>query len=338
MTQLGELVAVGLIKELDDGECPFHEEEHRCDGIENDLVGDASVLGTNLDTGTAATSTVRRTAKPDKGYKRPYKEADPDNLDYEDREVQLFAGEESCWYPVGFQAHHLIPAKESLDKAGTLKKYIEKSGGKLCCNLGYDVNGNENGVWLPGKHPVDGNGLNLWGSASTSLPDKEDVGRKKVVRGKGSDKWSYTPLSGPRAGNPGANAGHNLKWQYVLASMKFLGSGKKTKAYGGPRQFHDRHPTYSKNVKSHLDTVGALLEKLSGTKKKPASCPKCKKDKGKRTPPTSLLGILNALSERYRGHVVGRMEDARFYTSSWCDPERKKSAAVKKAKARPRAR
>ncbi|QDF99453.1 hypothetical protein CJ010_24405 [Azoarcus sp. DD4] len=68
----------------------------------------------------------------------------------------------------------------------------------------------DNGVWLPGKLPVDGNGLNLWGSASTSLPDKDDVGRKKVVRGRGSDRWSYTPLSGPRAGNPGANAGGSV--------------------------------------------------------------------------------------------------------------------------------
>lgn len=122
MTQLGELVAVGLIKELGGGECPFHDKEHSCDGTGNSLDGDAAVLGSNLDTGAAATSTVKRDAKPDKNYKRPYKEADPDNLDYADREVQLFAGEESCWYPVGFQVHHLIPAKESLAKAATLKK------------------------------------------------------------------------------------------------------------------------------------------------------------------------------------------------------------------------
>jgi len=32
------------------------------------------------------------------------------------------------------------------------------------------------------------------------------------------------------------------------------------------------------------------------------------------------------------------MEHPQFYTSSWCDPARKKNAAVKKPKAKPRAR
>jgi hypothetical protein len=325
MTQLGELVAVGMVKaDGGDGDCPFHEMKHTCDGTRNELDGDAAALGQSLDDGTAASSTVVRSSASDKAYQSPRKEADPDNLPYEKREVQLYAGVESSWYPVGFQAHHLIPAKESLARAGTLLKYIDKSKGKLCCNLGYNVNGNENGAWLPGKHPVDGNGLNLWGSASGNLPDKEDVGRKKVVRGSGGDKWSYTPLAGPRAGNPGANEDNNLKWQYVKASMNFL----------GPRQFHDRHPTYSKNVKEHLDSVGALLERFSGTRKKLASCPECKKDaKKKLVPPVRLLGVLNALSARYCAHVVGKTEDEVFYTSSWCDPVRRQTAALKKPKA-----
>lgn len=324
MTQLGELVAVGMITANGgDGECPFHEKKHTCDGVVNELDGDASALGSHLDAGTVAGSTVVRSVVPDKSYQEPRQEDDPDDLPYEQREVQLFAGEESCWYPVGFQAHHLIPAKESLARCETLLKYIEKKKGKLCCDLGYNVNGSENGAWLPGKHPVDGNGLDLWGSASGALPDREDLGRRKVVRGSGSDKWSYTPLSGPRAGNPGANADTNLKWLYVKASMRFLGA----------RQFHDRHPTYSKNVREHLETVGKLLERFSGTRKTPAACPKCRdRAKQKLIPPAKLLGVLNRLSKRYRKYVVGRMEHEQFYTSSWCDPARRTQASLKKAK------
>lgn len=327
MTQLGELVAVGMIAANGgDGECPFHEKKHTCDGVENDLEGNAAALGTNLDAGTVAGSTVVRSTAPDKSFRAPRKEADPDELPYAQRTVQLFAGKESCKYPVGFQAHHLIPAKESLARSTTLLKYIEKKKGKLCCDLGYNVNGSENGAWLPGKHPVDGNGLNLWGSASKALPDKEDVGRKKVVRRRDDGvTWSYTPLAGPRAGNPGANAETNLKWQYVMASMEFLGA----------RQFHDRHPTYSKNVKDELETVGKLLEHFSGTRKKPAACPKCRDEaKKKLIPPLKVLSVLNRLSQRYYQYVVGKMEHKQFYTSSWCDPARRTQAVLKKAKSR----
>lgn len=324
MTQLGEMVAIGILQESD-LECPFHEDEHDCSKPgKNELEGDATVLGENLDSGKKEKSTVVRSDAPDADYKSPSKEADPDAESEESREVSIVKGNEDCVYPVAFSAHHLIPAKESLKRASGLHKFIQKSKGKICCDLGYDVNGNENGVWLPGLHAVNSKGLNLWGSAPTSLPDKEELGRKVVKRldrDDGKTKWTYSPLSGPTPGKGGAAAfaPTNMKWMYVQKAMSFLGA----------RQFHDRHVNYSKLVEDHLSAVGKRLELFYGLQKDPAiaGCAKCRDRKKKPAPPPiGLLGLLNSTSRWYRGKVKGKTQDDEYYTSSWCGPVQPKGA------------
>ena len=51
-------------------------------------------------------------------------------------------------YPLSIAAHHLIPGKASLPQS-TIKKYIWKSEGLIDGDIGYDVDGAENGKWLP---------------------------------------------------------------------------------------------------------------------------------------------------------------------------------------------
>jgi hypothetical protein len=318
MTELTEGVALGTVEEKD-VECPFHDQTHKHDQAKNEFEGDATALGKALVGGSDDTSTVVRKIEPDIRYKRTLNsEADPDDRPYDQREVQLIPGDDSTWYPTGFQAHHLIPAKESLARATLLLSYI-RAGKKACCTLGYNVNGNQNGVWLAGKHPVDGNGLDLWKGSSKPGPDKEGAGRKKVSRGSGSEKWSYVELKGHRPGHPKAFDKANMRWLYVQASMNSLGT----------RQFHDRHPTYSKNVLGHLNALAGVLERLGGSAKRKPNCGDCKKTaEGARLPPVALLGALNGLSAHYLGKVMNHIEYANFYTSSWCDPERKKIKAA----------
>ncbi|WP_395700743.1 AHH domain-containing protein [Aquabacterium sp.] len=318
MTQLGEMVKAGFVDDFD-VDCPFHEKKHTCDGTKNNYqAGDAKTLGENLDDGSAGTSTVQRdAASPDNTYRSPEKFVDPDEAyDEETREVQIVAGNDNCIYPVAYSAHHLIPAKESLKRATKLHKFIDKGKGAICCNLGYDVDGNENGVWLPGLHAVNSKGLNLWGAASTDLPDDEEVGRKAVKRAELEDrktKWTYSPLDGPKPSDgPAAFASTNMKWMYVQAAMNFAPVGK--------RQFHDRHPDYSGKVCEHLEDVATVLEGLLGLGGVEPSCKKCKDAKGKPVPPIALLGMLNGSSRWFRGKLVGTTRDSVYYTSSWCGP------------------
>ena len=314
MTEIAELVHIGMIEEIEII-CPFHETEHQCSkGGKNDLEGDAKVLGQNLDSGNTDSSTVVRSESPDSDYKTPKKYLDPDETySEEEREVQIVPANENCIYPVAYSAHHLIPAKESLKRASGLHKFIQKSKGKICCDLGYDVNGNENGVWLPGLHAVNSKGLNLWGAASSDLPDAEDIGRKTVKR----NRERYSPLDGPRPGTGGSDAfdNTNMKWLYVKAAMNF--------SKVGTRQFHDRHPTYSGHIQKHLDSVAALLESLYGVRKDDdlPGCDKCKenrRNKNKSSPPIALLGWLNNLSAFARSKLVGKTRHEKYYTSSWC--------------------
>jgi hypothetical protein len=50
-------------------------------------------------------------------------------------------------------AHHLIPGNASLKNATSLLKFMKK-GSTVDSDVGFDVNGVQNGVWLPGSYGV----------------------------------------------------------------------------------------------------------------------------------------------------------------------------------------
>ena len=68
-------------------------------------------------------------------------------------------------YPFTVAAHHLIPGEASLYKSQLFSSYM-KQGGKMevdtpkrmtftvSRNIGYNVNGSHNGVWLPGSYAI----------------------------------------------------------------------------------------------------------------------------------------------------------------------------------------
>lgn len=64
--------------------------------------------------------------------------------------------------PVQSAAHHLIPGNAAL-KVSKLMPHLH-SEGMAVGNIGYDVNGQENGAWLAGNYALRGkNGLAKWG-------------------------------------------------------------------------------------------------------------------------------------------------------------------------------
>lgn len=323
MTQLGEMVAIGIVSDAD-LICPFHD-PHTCSEAKNNIHrGSGSTLGSNLDSGGRDGSVVtRRHEAPYRNACAPLHEPDPDlHISEDDREIYTEPGNDNRRYPVGFAAHHLIPGKASMHRAKQIHRYIE-SGKVICCNLGYDVDGSENGVWLPGLHPVKGA---LWGGASDEVDDEEVVVQKMALTE--AKPYSYAQIDGPTSGNPGAFLADNNKWRYVQAAMNFGRVGR--------RQFHDAHPEYSALVRDSLNDVSTVLDTLLGRGVPVSGCAKSsehgKSTDGKNIPPWQLLRLLNNTSNWLRNKLVNRMQHPVYYTSNWCGP---KAILARRARQRP---
>jgi hypothetical protein len=331
MTQLGEPLKIAQVKDFGI-DCPFPHEDCPHTDSKNVFEGNAETLGLNLDKPSVAGSTVTRTTKPFQDARlASAHELEPkvpprghkDKKDWENW-IQLVKGNERTWYPVGFQAHHLIPAAASL-KGSEILKYMASggSGSRVCCNLGYDVNGKENGVWLPGKHAVAGGdlGINLWGSAKRALPAEEEFQRPGVARGPrddslGSDSNRYLPLSGKTPSKKNLDKlsevfhERNLKHLYVKRAMQITSP---------PRQFHDVHPKYSAKVKSHLKAIAAVLEDFHRVGEEAGDCTQGCKDRKKVPPSPQMLKLINRLSQGYKTRfLVGKTAHDEYFTSNWC--------------------
>jgi hypothetical protein len=84
-------------------------------------------------------------------------------------------------YPYTVAAHHLIPGNASLYESQLFKSYMRR-GGKMEAdtpdgtltfevshNIGYNVNGSHNGVWLPGSYAIEAGGSHPGGVAWSVL-------------------------------------------------------------------------------------------------------------------------------------------------------------------------
>ena len=208
-------------------------------------------------------------------------------------------------YPLSISAHHLIPGKASLP-VSTLKKYIWKSrGGLIDGDIGYDVDGAENGKWLP-THQImsskmasaqtiiivdETNPSRTTGMSWAELSDraKEKEGHQK----------SYTDLFLPR---------------YTQQSMRLLNC-----------QFHDGHDDYSDWVTGQLNKISLSIDVKSGM------CDKCKKIAIK-TPPYLLVYRLNRLSRTCAGLLSGSPKPTwlRIYTSEFAAMYKREPIPVSK--------
>jgi len=67
----------------------------------------------------------------------------------------LAPGAELISAEVTAAAHHLIPGNASLKECPQILDLIESSRGKIRSDIGYNVNSEQNGVWLPGSYGVN---------------------------------------------------------------------------------------------------------------------------------------------------------------------------------------
>lgn len=293
MTELAESVMIGLIADSGDVPCPFDHDAPAPEKVNNQLVGNGGTLGSCMEAGSGTTlyPPLKRKLRP-----VPYPEQ-------AEREVTV--GEHS--YPVWCAAHHLIPAQASLKKATQLKRFMEKGRGpsKLWSDIGYDVNGLQNGVWLPGNYAVGGMGTGDWVGAPSAMDGDAEEGsvRRRAARRSASS----TKLDGLRHEiDP-----DNRKWLYVDKATRLVNA-----------QFHDAHVDYNKFVLGILNKIGASLQERKKKNLDGLACRKCAKREEKIAeygipPPFSLIKRLDGVSARLRSYLKGRRGHAMVFTSRW---------------------
>ena len=361
--EIGEKVApkpkFGKEKE---GGCPFdHEPKPEDDKTENELAGDSGALRKNMTDGKGVGIHSHQTCK---------KTADPRSegrgtvvLKVLGKVVEL--NRKPLPYPLVCAAHHLIPAQQALrghplldfmcrpDKPQTFLKNGTKveqnlASSKVWANVGYNVNGGQNGVWSPGNYGVGGGaaGVAVWKKRESDMPKKGMAEATntwvKALIDLSADEWAPTTDSEENdvpseaalaeavaealkdanlqdyalSGTNFRISTDNPKWAYVKAAMDKTGV-----------QFHDSHKDYSEWVAKYLDKLEVAYTNMynGSTEGKCDECMEAKRPKGVRKsrklvgPPKDLVARLIRCSAYFRRHLAPRGEriTMNIYTSNW---------------------
>jgi hypothetical protein len=175
--ELGELTSFGSSTDPN-WECPFAHDKKGT--VKNDLRPEKSkTLQTSLANGTSTRKweDVSGAIKPkrvkDAGLaeKRNAAVSPPHTV-----QVVLDHLGNTVTLPFSLSAHHLIPSDASLPKSSLLD-YI-KGGNVIESDIGYGVNGAENGVWLPTHQELSQN--------MPVLPFETEVKKYAVISGEGA--------------------------------------------------------------------------------------------------------------------------------------------------------
>ena len=330
MTQLGEAVAVTQFIDSDD-ECPFSHDPPPKKPYRNNLVGSGPILGKRMGKRKAIflheelAGYTQEAAMPDPRsvashpFFRAKQPAITIDLKRRSTDGDLVS------YPVTAAAHHLIPAQESLKESKILEYLIKKGEngksaevktgkskhasplpGKCWSNIGFDVNGSQNGTWLPGAYAVnDGRWLPL------HLVDEEEEDIS-------SPTYTFSD-SDTLDGLVAIDPARSRKWLYVREAVR-LASAVAARGYGG--QFHDRHEEYSSFVVEVLDVLHARLSLKEKSNLGDQKCEECRKrsDEYKKAgvpTPFSLLPRLCTVMARLEARLRGAIWYPGLYTSAW---------------------
>ncbi len=221
-------------------------------------------------------------------------------------------------YPLSLAAHHLIPGEESLP-VSNIRRYIWSSEGFIKTDIGYDVDGSENGMWLP-THQVMSNRL----GKAQKIKIEDDAPSTQGMSAQ-FDNDENIVINDDDAAPPPTQG---MSWEALSARAKkseqnpitytelFLPryTQQAMMVKGLEAQFHDRHSNYSTWVTDRLNEIDTLIHKKS------AACEKCPKDTDRnRSPPYMLVYRLNRLSNKLRSILQGspRLIWKTVYTSDY---------------------
>ena len=321
--EIGEPIKPPTLVDLSD-DCPFDHELEQPPEVKNDLVGLGSTLASSMNSGRstklyapyapADSDKVKWGKLPQKDSSHPFFKRGPGK----GRCVTVsFDNGTSKDFPVSCSAHHLVPSQESLQDHDILQYMCKKAtsgehnhkygGGRVWSDVGYDTNGSENGVYLPGNYAVGGGrgGLNVWYPTDSEDDQEDDEGYIDPEKAP-PDEYREFLLRGEK----GKTSRSNPCWQYVARAIRLA-----------PGQFHDRHFHYSDVI-----VKGALTAILENYQRKdfefyPQACGKCKdraqKIKEMGLPaPYSIVQRLETISKRLRTYLTKQWRE-NVYTSEW---------------------
>lgn len=273
--EIGESVAIAMERSL---MCPM---EHRQPAVvmsQPDIgVKDVEILKENLIAGksTVLIDSDANGELIDNGLRPLVSEVPSPESEITKRHGELPIRIGDLDLPVSVAAHHLIPGKDSLPKS-SLARYVWQSKGTIFGDIGYHVDGAENGVWLP----THGKLAKRMGKAATIRVPRPDDPSQLMHR-------SYRFMS-----TLSDEGGASFISAYTQLSMRLFN-----------RQYHGSHKEYSDKVVEMLDAISVWIDRSSGD-----SCQECVKSKspdGRLPPPHFLIFRLNALSARLRKWLVG---------------------------------
>lgn len=220
------------------------------------------------------------------------------------KSVQSYSEDEDWEYSYDLQyaPHHLIPGNESLKGSkivaylgddNVIKLYKKGVASKIKDNqtVGYDVNRQENGVWLPSPYAL---------SMKNDWPSLAGI---KVVK--------------KRLGERIADETEGFKHAYVAEAIRVSKN----------RQFHMRHADYSNEVRKVLNKYAEKLRLLAGGDCPEASS---SKDKGKFDAPKNLTSRLDVLSANLERLLTGKIWRSPIYTDATLMEEYVKSLKTTK--------
>jgi hypothetical protein len=168
VTQIGESLGLALATEFGD-KCPFKEEgENTSDETENIPKDDVTVdqdnnggtLGKNLEkggeAGWGAKGSWNRVHPPSTSIAKQARKNGKVTVKDHANHTQTRA------YDYTVAAHHLIPGEAALRPSHLYEMYMKEKGKidtgektfTIKANIGYNVNGNHNGIWLPGNYAI----------------------------------------------------------------------------------------------------------------------------------------------------------------------------------------
>ncbi len=175
-------------------------------------------------------------------------------------------------FRLSMSAHHLIPGKDSLPKSALASFIWKEIGGLIKGDICYDVDGAENGKWLPTHHVVS----SKMAKGDITLHNIENPG----------EALTWAALS------------DQTKGTNLLASVSDLFIPRYTQQAMNiaKAQFHDSHSDYSQKVMKMLDQIFVFMIKKAGF------CEICKNkaEKDPFPPPHLLVYRLNHLSKSLR--------------------------------------
>lgn len=160
MTEIGESISVNALVD-EEWDCPCtHKEEKE---VSNQLDNNGQTLGKNMANGEG---TDVQNRKVDKDPKPSYHAEEPVDITKSGYKLK-----------VKVAAHHLIPGGASLPNSDIME-FVSASRGTIKSDIGYDINGADNGIWLPGNY-----GVVDWGKLTMpykGTPKAEDIQNEQL--------------------------------------------------------------------------------------------------------------------------------------------------------------